>query len=48
MKQLKEKEKLSEKYKEFIKQFDFEDCMNRMEKMLVEVKANYDKANQNK
>ena len=43
-----EKEKLSEKYKEFIKQFDFEDCMNRMEQMLVEVKANYDKANQNK
>ena len=43
-----EKEKLSEKYKEFIKQFDFEDCMNRMEQMLVEVKNNYDKANQNK
>ena len=43
-----EKEKLSEKYREFIKQFDFEDCMNRMEQMLVEVKANYDKANQNK
>ena len=46
--QKEEKEKLSEKYKEFIKQFDFEDCMNRMEQMLVEVKANYDKANQNK
>ena len=43
-----EKEKLSEKYREFIKQFDFEDCMNRMEKMLVEVKNNYQKANQNK
>ena len=43
-----EKEKLSEKYREFIKQFDFEDCMNRMEQMLVEVKANYDKASQNK
>lgn len=43
-----EKEKLSKKYREFIKQFDFEDCMNRMEQMLVEVKANYDKANQNK
>ena len=43
-----EKEKLSEKYREFIKQFDFEDCMNRMEQMLVEVKVNYDKANQNK
>ena len=43
-----EKEKLSEKYREFIKQFDFEDCMNRMEQMLVEVKANYDKANQSK
>ena len=43
-----EKEKLSIKYREFIKQFDFEDCMNRMEQMLVEVKTNYDKANQNK
>ena len=43
-----EKEKLSVKYQEFIKQFDFEVCMNRMEQMLVEVKANYDKANQNK
>ena len=43
-----EKEKLSVKYREFIKQFDFEVCMNRMEQMLIEVKANYDKTNQNK
>ena len=38
-----EREKLSEKYREYIKQFDFEKCMDNMEKMLVEVKANYQK-----
>ena len=39
-----EKEVLRAKYIEFIKQFDFEKCMDRMEQMLVEVKNNYDKA----
>ena len=37
-----EKKELQEKYKEFIKQFDFETCMDNMEKMLVEVKNNYE------
>ena len=41
-----EKASLRAKYAEFIKQFDFEKCMNNMEKMLVEVKENYAKANQ--
>ena len=41
-----EKAFLRAKYAEFIKQFDFEKCMNNMEKMLVEVKENYAKANQ--
>ena len=36
-----EREELSKKYQEFIKQFDFEKCMDNMEKMLVEVKNNY-------
>lgn len=39
-----EKKALQNKYKEFIKQFDFEKCMDNMEKMLVEVKNNYSKA----
>lgn len=38
-----EKKELQTKYQEFIKQFDFETCMDNMEKMLVEVKRNYDK-----
>ena len=38
-----ERKELSNKYQEFIKQFDFEKCMDNMEKMLVEVKANYEK-----
>ena len=38
-----EKAALQSKYAEFIKQFDFEKCMDNMEKMLVEVKENYDK-----
>ena len=38
-----EKKALQKKYKEFIKQFDFENCMDNMEKMLVEVKNNYKK-----
>jgi len=38
-----EKKDLQKKYKEFIKQFDFEKCMDNMEKMLVEVKNNYRK-----
>ena len=37
-----EKAELAKKYQEFIKQFDFNDCMDRMEKMLVEVKNKYD------
>ena len=36
-----ERKELSNKYQEFIKQFDFEKCMDNMEKMLVEVKNNY-------
>ena len=36
-----ERKELSNKYQEFIKQFDFEKCMDNMEKMLVEVKKNY-------
>ena len=40
-----EKEKLQKKYQEFVKQFDFEKCMDNMEKMLIEVKENYDKTN---
>ena len=40
-----EKEALANKYQDFIKQFDFEECMDKMEKMLVEVKENYQKAN---
>ena len=36
-----EKAALQEKYQTFIKQFDFEECMDRMEKMLVEVSNNY-------
>ena len=36
-----EKAGLQSKYQEFIKQFDFEKCMDNMEKMLVEVKNNY-------
>ena len=36
-----ERKELSTKYQEFIKQFDFEKCMDNMEKMLVEVKNNY-------
>ena len=36
-----ERKELSTKYQEFIKKFDFEKCMDNMEKMLVEVKANY-------
>ncbi|MBR5996817.1 MAG: glycosyltransferase [Bacilli bacterium] len=38
-----EKKELQTKDQEFIKQFDFETCMDNMEKMLVEVKRNYDK-----
>ena len=38
-----EKKELQVKYQEFIKQFDFETCMDNMEKMLVEVKKNYKK-----
>lgn len=38
-----EKKALQDKYQQFIKQFDFEECMDRMEKMLVEVKNNYNK-----
>ena len=38
-----EKKALQVKYQEFIKQFDFETCMDNMEKMLVEVKQNYNK-----
>ena len=38
-----EKKALQVKYQEFIKQFDFETCMDNMEKMLVEVKDNYKK-----
>lgn len=38
-----ERKQLSEKYQEFVKQFDFEKCMDNMEKMLVEVKTNYSK-----
>ena len=38
-----EKKALQVKYQEFIKQFDFETCMDNMEKMLVEVKHNYNK-----
>ena len=41
-----ERKELSNRYQEFIKQFDFEKCMDNMEKMLVEVKANYKKTNQ--
>ena len=41
-----ERKELSNRYQEFIKQFDFEKCMDNMEKMLVEVKANYNKTNQ--
>lgn len=40
-----EKEAIRLKYKDFIKQFDFEKCMDSMEKMLVEVKENYQKTN---
>ena len=40
-----EKKELQEKYLEFVKQFDFEKCMDRMEQMLVEVKTNYEKTN---
>ena len=36
-----EKAGLQAKYSDFIKQFDFEKCMDRMEQMLVEVKKNY-------
>ena len=36
-----EKVTLQSKYQEFIKQFDFEKCMDNMEKMLLEVKENY-------
>ena len=38
-----EKKELQVKYQDFIKQFDFETCMDNMEKMLVEVKNNYNK-----
>ena len=38
-----EKEALQSKYQDFIQQFDFEKCMDNMEKMLIEVKENYDK-----
>ena len=41
-----EKRALQEKYSDFIKQFDFEKCMNRMEEMLIEVKDNYAKTTQ--
>ena len=41
-----EKAPLQAKYAEFIKQFDFEKCMDNMEKMLIEVKENYTKTNQ--
>ena len=37
-----EKVALQSKYQEFIKQFDFEKCMDNMEKMLLEVKDNYE------
>ena len=40
-----EKEALRLKYNDFIKQFDFEKCMDSMERMLVEVKENYQKTN---
>jgi len=36
-----EKEALLTKYQGFIKQFDFEKCMDNMEKMLIEVKEKY-------
>lgn len=37
---------LQARYRDYIKQFDFENCMNRMEQMLAEVKDNYSKTNQ--
>ena len=36
-----EKKELQKEYQEFVKQFDFEKCMDEMEKMLIEVKNNY-------
>ena len=36
-----EKIELQKKYQEFVKQFDFEKCMDDMERMLIEVKNNY-------
>ena len=41
-----EKEAIRLKYKDFIKQFDFEKCMDAMERMLVEVKKNYQKTSE--
>ena len=41
-----EKKALQEKYAEFVKQFDFEKCMDNMEKMLIEVKEKYNRTNQ--
>ena len=41
-----EKKELQAKYQGFIKQFDFETCMDNMEKMLVEVKKNWDEKHQ--
>ena len=41
-----EKRALQEKYSDFIKQFDFEKCMNRMEEMLIEVKDKYERSTQ--
>ena len=41
-----EKAALQAKYAEFIKQFDFHECMDNMERMLVDVRDNYVKTNQ--
>ena len=38
-----EMNEMRDKYSEFIKQFDFVKCMDNMEKMLVEVKENFNK-----
>ena len=40
-----EKKELQSKYQEFIKQFDFETCMDSMERMLLEVKEKYEAEN---
>ena len=40
-----EKKELQSKYQEFIKQFDFETCMDSMERMLLEVREKYEAEN---